>query len=127
VGPLFRGNRRQQLPEHGHGLARQLGDRAAVHRRMLTVVGEQGTLLLDDDRYRLYTADGETLDETEADPAHHAEPPELIAYQWKHLSSAKPLPSDPDLRVVLGCCEAALLSTRTGQVESTETLVRMKL
>jgi hypothetical protein len=105
----------------------QLSDRASVHRRALTVVADEGTLLLDDDRYRLYTAEGETLDETETDPNRHAEPPELIAHQWRHLGAVVPSSNDPDPRVVLGCCEAALLSTRTGQSEATETLVRMKL
>jgi len=105
----------------------QISDRAAVTRRSMTVIGEDGTLLLDDDRYRLFTADGEQLDATETDRTHHADLAELIAHQWRHLLTTRPTGKQPDPRAILGCCEAAMLSARTGQAESTETLVRMKM
>jgi len=111
-------------------MAAQLSDRAPVHRRMLTVIGQEGTLLLDDLHYRLYTASGRPLEATEHNDGQTAEPVEpasLIADQWRQMLKHRLAPPQPDPRVILGCCETVLLSARTGQSESTQTLVRMKL
>ncbi|MBI1367952.1 MAG: hypothetical protein GC162_04785 [Planctomycetes bacterium] len=99
-------------------------DNAAVWRRNMVVLGDEGQLVIDDEGYRLYSAAGELLDEHPA-PAAAPDPAELIVRQFRRMLDGAPLPRPVEPRQVIAACQAALLSCRTGQMESVSTLLRI--
>jgi hypothetical protein len=127
-------------PEHLRGLAGHMtvnlhaadqagatlcvSDRSPIHHRSAIVVGRTGVLTMDDHRYALHTESDEPLDQFEGDRSAN-DTASLVALQLRyHLSHA--LTRDAvDRRTIIGCCQTALLSTRTGQSESTERILRI--
>jgi len=111
------------------GATLQVSDRASVHRRSLLAVGRDATLILDDHRYQLFAHDhdeaADPLDQTEGPAPLIADPARLIAAQWRNLIAGRGQFRPYDRRAVIGCCQAALLSVRTGQSESTDKLLRL--
>jgi hypothetical protein len=101
-----------------------VSDRSAAWSRRLVVLGEQGQLALGDVSYTLLDCTGRTLD-TLAAPSKSVDPADLIAHQWKRQLEGAALPMAVDVRAVHMCCRAALLSCRTSQLESPETLLRI--
>lgn len=125
-------------------------NQSPIFRRSLVAVGREATLLLDDQRYQLYAnampddsppggTDGAVeLDTPPQAPANQpleqsgdagavvADYASLIAAQWRHViaQSADAAGLRVDRQAVVGICQTALLSVRTGQSESTDKLAR---
>jgi hypothetical protein len=109
---------------NGSSAVVQVSDRARAWHRSVNVIGREGQLLFDDLHYRLTVAGSE---ESETGPA--SEPTTcdaLLARQWQWMSQHRVGPDPVDLRSTLACCQAALLSCRTGQAESTRMLLQMR-
>lgn len=109
-----------------------VSDQAAVWSRRLAMLGDSGQLTLSDTQYRLYSKNGEHLDDALGDPAP-GDPAELIARQFRRLidhagplSDAGPIGSPPQLSRILACCHAAMLSSRNGQAEDVGRFLRMQ-
>ncbi len=103
-----------------------VSDRCADWTRRLTLLGSEGQLFLEDHRYELVNRKGETVDALKC-RRRQAQPDLLIAAQWqRHLDGIPPTTRAGDARVVVACCRAALLSCRTGQLESPGTFLRMR-
>lgn len=101
-----------------------ISDRSPVHHRGAVVLGRTGILSMDDQSYVLHTFDDQPLDESKAkstllDPA--ALIAEQLCYHLKHRVQRDTV----DRRTIIGCCETALLATRTGQGESTDRILRV--
>ncbi len=108
------------------GAAICVSDRSPVHHRRATVIGRTGLMHLDDHAYALHArAEGEPpLDEREGD-AGPTDTAALVAEQLRYFLRGTAQREPVDRRAVIGCCEAALLSTRTGQSESTDRVLRI--
>ncbi len=102
----------------------RVSDRAAQWRRRVTAQGNTGELELEDDHYRLYGPNGKCLDESAAS-SQTSSPDGLIAAQWKRWIEHAHTPAPIDPRAIVACCQTALLSCKTGNTESTDTLLRM--
>ena len=136
-----------RLPDGG-AAAVHVSDRHARHARRVHVLGDTGEVCLDDTAWRLYqrgpspdsdpeAADAKTrdaapprlIDQGDARPLPTGDPgegivtwPGIAAWQWHRLldrpaatATQRPMAS---LAEPLACCEACLLSARTGQPES---------
>lgn len=101
-----------------------VSDRASVWRRSLTAVGDEGTLIIGDHTYRLIGTGDAAIDE--ALDLRPADPAELIAAQCRWLVDHRSPLEPVDRQRVIACCETALLSCRTGQCESPQTLLRLR-
>lgn len=101
-----------------------VSDRAATWQRRLTTLGAHAQLELGDVGYRLHRLDGSTLDAVPGldDPLDAVD---LLIQQWRRIIAGTVTPRRPDPRRLIACCQAALLSCRTGQLESPGTLMRM--
>lgn len=102
-----------------------LSDRAAAWSRRLVILGDEGQLELDDVSYRLSAADGHTLDEL-APPTQQPDPADLIVAQWMKLLDRAPTPRTSPPYQIIAAAKSALLSCRTGELESVATLLRMR-
>ncbi len=109
-------------------------DRSTAFCRRLLAVGETGLLDLDDLTYRLHCDPAAEAaveaDAAAAPPPGPAEPiptspADLIARQWRWLMARRHVRPTADRRAIIACCEAALLSARTGQPESPHKLLRL--
>jgi len=101
-----------------------VSDRSGFWARRLVAMGTGGQLVLEDNRYRLFDGDGAELDASE--PAEPADTPAaLIAAQWRRMIDSRHAPLTNPRRIV-ACCETAILSCKTGNAESTETLIRIR-
>lgn len=100
-------------------------DHSPLWSRRVSIRADAGQLTFDDLSYSLVDASGKMVDGLAA-AAGPVDPADLIARQWRRQieGGAPPIPADPV--AVEACCEAALLSCRTGQLESTGTLMRMR-
>jgi hypothetical protein len=113
----------------------QASDRSATWSRRLAAIAVHGQLTLDDHGYTFHGPDAAPLDSA-SPPAATTDPARLITLQWQRLidSGAPRLPPapatlallGPDPRSTLACCQAALLSCRTGQPESPATLLHLR-
>jgi predicted dehydrogenase len=99
-------------------------DASPVHRRTATIIGRSGMLVMDDHRYQLYTDDDRPLEEQSVDHGR-ADLADLIARQWQWHIAHGARPQIIERRQIIACCETALLSTRTGQSESTARLLKL--
>jgi predicted dehydrogenase len=103
-----------------------VSDRAAAWHRRLIALGSEGQLTLEDSGYRLITREGKELDSLAAHDAAPPDPAEMIAAQWqRHIDNPAALPAS-DALAVIACCQAALLSCRTGEHESPAKLLHMQ-
>jgi hypothetical protein len=103
-----------------------VSDQAAELTRRLTVVGDQGQLVVTAGGYQLTKTDGEVVDRVDADrePSYL----EQLAAQWRRLIDQRTPP--PEHRATreqhaLACCHACLLSARTGEPESPRRLLEL--
>jgi hypothetical protein len=106
-----------------------LSDRATSWSRRLVILGDEGQLELDDVSYRLTAADGHTLDELAAPDKQSApgiDPADLIVAQWMKLLDRAPMPRTAPPHQIIAAAKSALLSCRTGELESMATLLRMR-
>jgi len=106
-----------------------LSDRGGPARRSMFAIGRDAVVRVDDARYELSGPDGQPLEPTSGDPgaetpSFHQQLLRAIRAQIKQPQS-RPAPSD-QLQAILGCCEATLLSTRTGQPESPARLLSLR-
>lgn len=100
--------------------------------RRACIVGEKGRLVVHDDGFELFGADGRSFDRSA--PVLPASPGAegqglagvLLADQLRRMIEMAPPAAPPtDYARVLSVTGAALLSARTGEVESPETILRM--
>ncbi len=106
------------------GATFQVSDDAAVWRRALVAVGAQATFRLHDAGYELFGPEAELIDS--ATDLAEPDPAALIAEQWRWMITHRSGPAPVDRRAVIACCETALLSCRTGESESPDTLLRLQ-
>ena len=114
---------------NGAAVTLLVSDRAGHTRRRLHALGDAGEFRVDDVSYELVQWDGEPIDSHDASgqPATLAD---LIADQWRRsleLGSPGLAPVPPPRRLAsLACCEACLLSARTGEAESPRRVMEMR-
>lgn len=105
-----------------------VSDRGGREGRRIQTLGDDRQLTVDDTAYELTAGDGQTID-AHAGDAKHSTLADLIAAQWLRTlerGQAGPAPVPPPRRVAsLACCEACLLSARTGQAESPRRVLEM--
>jgi len=112
----------------GSGAVLAVADAGGGTPRRLEVLGQQAHLTATDNTYQLHHADGREIDShTSQTPA-----PEfvtLVADQWRGLmerpSTNQPT-ADPAEARALACCQASVLSARTGQPEAPAKLLEMR-
>ncbi len=103
-------------------------DRAGVSRRLLHVISDAADLQVRDADYELHDATGTLIDEHRPKLARTGLA-DLIAAQWQRLierrgdASTWPHGLDAD---ALACCQACLLSAKTGTPEDPGKLLRMR-
>ncbi len=112
----------------GSGVALSLSDQAGETRRHLHIVGDQGELNASDTGYTLHHAGGEEVDRYQS-KGHQNDFVELIAAQWRRIIDRPNLWINSNTRhrdnEVLACCQACLLSFRTGQGENPQRILAM--
>lgn len=116
-----------RMPD-GAGATLAVTDRAGRAERRLEAIGEQAHLTVTDTDYTLHQIGGALID-------HHRSPEgpmsyvALIADQWHRLIDRPKTPRGKTDAIqqarALACCEASLLSARTGQAESPRKLMEM--
>ena len=95
--------------------------------RTLTLTGDEAHLVVTDVDYELSDAEGNRLDHHRGDEAV-ADFAALVArdlLQWAERDRPATV-VEPAAELVLACCQASLLSARTGQVESPATILSMQ-
>ncbi len=107
-----------------------LSDSAGRWFRGVTVLAHGGCLRIDDKSFELINQDGATADRSRSKVSSGAadDPPAAaaIAEQLAQMLDPRaPAPAPIDTPTALAMCEAALLSSRTGQGESPATILRM--
>lgn len=102
-------------------------DAAAVDRRRLHVIGDKAELLVRDADYALHDIDGRLIDEHVPERPRTALP-DLIAAQARRLIERRgdPGPSSNLDAAALACCQACLLSARTGAPEDPQKLLQLR-
>ncbi|MEM6392685.1 MAG: hypothetical protein AAF797_07930 [Planctomycetota bacterium] len=111
-----------------------LASNAAAHtHRQLTALAPNAHLQLTDTRYTLHQPNGTLLDQSppESPNTPASMPyPDLLAYHWRRLLDRQHLaehtPNTTRHRHALACCQACLLSARTGQPESPTRLLDLQ-
>ncbi len=118
----------------GRAASLSLSDRAGPWFRAGAVLGEGGSIRFTESGFEHLSVDGTLVDESPAKPKPGSrkkatEPVTAagaIAEQIRRgLDPHTPAPEPYNLAGVLAMCEAAVLSARTGQPESPETILRM--
>jgi len=122
-----------RLPDGG-AVSILAADRAAEHRRRLTVIAAQAQLDVDDARYDLRRIGGQVID---ASPEADGPTPgytDLIAAGWRRRierlaagGAPADAPAAARVRDALACCHAAALSARTAQPEDPRAILRMAM
>ena len=112
---------------HGPGVVIDVSDHAGAAGRQLRLVGADGQIWVNDDSYAVYTSEGQLLDGNLSNPlTADATYPQLIAEHWRRLVEINrqdlELPVSND-EMITACCQASLLSARTGQAESPKKLL----
>jgi len=103
----------------GPSIAIMISDSAGRSSRRLEILGHDGALSADEMSYILSDAQGKAIDQ--ADLQGHSSIADLMAYQWQSWldnpqASTASLPL-PRHAAAIACCQATLLSMRTGQPE----------
>lgn len=114
----------------GASLVLQASDRAARNHRAMAVVAEKGELRVGQTGYQLLGPSGQELDRKD----EAGSPPttaDAIAGHWRQLLDRPGLTSGESgtldgMARVLACCQACLLSCRTGQPESPQRLLELR-
>lgn len=109
----------------------QLSDRAGISDRYLQVIGDQAHLAIGNQHYILAHSSGELIDRS-APPEHHDTFVDLMVRQWRQLldqsngeATGRTIHDLEVDRRIITCCLASLLSSRTGEPESPQTLIEM--
>ncbi len=120
---LLRGSLTAHLRfETGASAVLSLSDCAGRWFRGLTLAGEGGLIRFDDHGFEWIGPDGEIVEQTDAPKT---EPNQRLA-QFLETAAFDAKPSTPEQRArTLASCAAGVLSARTGQPESPETVRRM--
>lgn len=106
-------------------------DQAGRWERRMTLLGEKGRLLIDDEGFEWFAPEGQSLDVMKPRKAPKGEPPRPRAAHAIADSLLRLLPPAPPhdrpigLASTLAIAQTVLLSARTGQSESPETIHRM--
>ena len=106
-----------------------VSDQAGLPFRQLHVLGAQGQLRVGDCDYELHDASGQLLDRMTPidEPVDFAQ---LLAEHWRltidRQAASTTMDPTPDPAQVLACCQASLLSARTGQPEDTGTFLNLR-
>jgi len=106
-----------------------LSDRAGRWFRGMTLVGSHGCVRIDDEGFESIDPEGRTIDsssaaretDAEEDPALRVISREIERTLDPHASR----PDQQDMREVLSMCQSAILSARTGEPESPDTILRL--
>lgn len=100
-------------------LVMQISDRAGASLRRVQLTGSDAALVVSDHHYSLHDRQGRLLDQLAPAPVA-PDYLELSAIQWRRLIAQpdRPIPPGPPVDAILACCQACLLSARTGQPES---------
>jgi predicted dehydrogenase len=106
------------------GATLHVSDQGQAWYRQCQIIGRQGQLVLSDRDYRLITDQASESSESPGGEVP-ANVDSLIARQWQWMVDHQVGPDVADARKVLACCQAALLSCRTGQGESPHALMQM--
>ncbi len=115
---------------NGCTAALTVSDRAGGLGRQLHSIGDQGHLRVSDTGYQLYNTKGQCIDQL-AEPQDKPGFAELIAHHWSDLirrPTAEAVPRRPTSAtdtVIVACCQATLLSARTGHPESPRKLLQL--
>ena len=113
----------------GATLTLMASDRAGRDGRRLVAVGQAAQLTVNDAGYDLVTLGGSPID-GHADTTRPTTVADLVADQWRRAierGPSTPTAVPPPRRVAaLACCEACLLSSRTGQAESPRKVMEMQ-
>jgi hypothetical protein len=103
-----------------------VSDRSPTWDRRLLALGSEGQIALGDTSYTLTNKDGQTLDALAPESDKKIlTPADLIARLWNELHRGAVAPKPVDPRQIIACCDAALLSCRTAQLESPATMLRL--
>ena len=97
-----------------------LSNHAAVNRRRISVIADEGHLIVSQSGYELFDSQGTPIDQDEQQDADLGYP-RLIGDHWQRLIEQPDGPAlDPacSRSDLISCCLACLLSARTGQAES---------
>jgi len=115
----------------GCAVVLRVSDRAGRLGRTLHAIGSEGHLRVSDQGYQLFDAAGECLDSL-LDQGKTPTFTELIAKHWLSLLNGphtttlpQPTSATHDAPSILACCQACLLSSRTGQPESPQKLLQL--
>ncbi|MAE67348.1 MAG: hypothetical protein CMJ18_24065 [Phycisphaeraceae bacterium] len=102
-----------------------VSDHAGCERRELSVIGDAAHLVVDERRYVLYDAAHQVIDSSEEQGGAMSSI-DLIAAQWRRLLSRHPdsRSAGVDESGLIACCQASLLSARTGASEDPDGLLR---
>ncbi|MBI1375285.1 MAG: hypothetical protein GC159_21410 [Phycisphaera sp.] len=117
----------------------QVADRAVTFDRFVTVLGDRGQLHVSDTAFDLVAREPQRESADDAAPAPADAPPrslhvsldvstdpaDLITHQWRLLRDRPAAIEHGDVRRIIASCQAASLSTRTGELESPATLLRL--
>jgi len=109
----------------GASAVMHISDQAAAWSRRIVLLGTEGELELDDIGYRLVATGGQILDSLDPETTH-ADPADLIIQQWRRLLDRPPQPRTAPPHQIIAAAQSALLSCRTGELESLATLLRMR-
>jgi hypothetical protein len=106
----------------------QVSDQAGRHERTLHAVGERGIVRIGDLRYELTDPSGRTIDQG-GQPNASGTFADLVVDQWRRTLDRMDAVEDVDPKLAaqaLACCQASLLSCRTGQAESPGKLLALR-
>lgn len=104
-----------------------VSDQTGLWERRVRLIGPEASLEVTDDDYRLLNATGEVVDSGGSGEPKRTQAG-LIAYQLDRMLEGLSHGQNGSLELerVLACCEATLLSLRTGQPENPTKLMRLR-
>lgn len=120
-----------RLP-NGGCVQMMLSDNAAMSRRQMMLLGDQGQIIVTDTSYELYQPDGTLIDHWE-DAAQSPNFAKLISENWfAALTNPYAQAADEAVRIkrrksALGCAHACLISARTGESETPSRVLELQV
>ncbi|QDU70849.1 hypothetical protein [Mucisphaera calidilacus] len=104
-----------------------VSDQTGRWERRMRMIGPDGSLEVTDDGYRLLDADGSIMDRA-GEPESRRTQADLIAHQLARLVEGPGYGQggSDSVERVTACCEATILSLRTGQSESPAKLLQLR-
>ena len=112
----------------GSAVVMSVADRTGYTHRHLNVIGNMGQLLVSDLGYNLRHTNGQEVDQFQSSH-EQTDFVELMAFQWRRIIDRPNVWTNENTRhqdaEVLACCQACLLSSRTGQGENPHRILAM--